>query len=375
MNIDGRNHRTIWIDDDGWSVHVIDQRKLPFSLETSRLTTLVDACDAIRSMVVRGAPLIGITAAYGLCLALRVDSSDESLMHAYQTLLAARPTAINLKWALDEIVRVTRSVDPKRRSHAAYAHAALLVERDVSTNRAIGDHGLPIIERLAAQKRSAPVNILTHCNAGWLGCVDWGTALAPVYKAHDKGIPVHVFVSETRPRNQGGALTAYELGAHGVAHSLIADSAAAHFMQRRAIDLCLVGADRATAGGSVVNKIGTYGKALAARHNQIPFYVALPASTIDWTLLNGEEIPIEERDSMELTHIAVRTTNGPVLTIQIAAPGSAALNPAFDLTPADLITGLITERGIAPATQDGLSSLFRRRPIETCIKDLQLVHR
>jgi len=362
MKIHGRPYRTIWVAADGWSVEVIDQTKLPFAFVTKRIANVEDAADAIKTMVVRGAPLIGATAAYGLCLALRVDASDDALERAHDALLQTRPTAINLKWALDEMMGAVRNRPQSERVAAAYARAAKLCDDDVATNEAIGRHGLRLIEEIAERKCGAQVNVLTHCNAGWLACVDWGTALAPMYMAHDKGIPIHVWVDETRPRNQGGSLTAYELGAHGVKHSIIADNAGGHYMQHGEVDMCIVGTDRTTASGDVANKIGTYLKALAARDNNVPFYVALPSSTIDWTISDGVKgIEIEERSGREITHVIGRAPSGDVLTVELTAPGSPARNPAFDVTPARLITGLITERGVGEATREGLLQLFPER--------------
>jgi methylthioribose-1-phosphate isomerase len=362
MKIHGRPYRTIWVNDDRWSVEVIDQTKLPFAFETKRLSSVEEAADAIKSMVVRGAPLIGATAAYGICLALRQDASDEALEAAYRKLHATRPTAINLKWALDEMVAAVRNRPRGERVAAAYARAARLCNDDVATNEAIGEHGLKIIEAIAARKNGERVNILTHCNAGWLACVDWGTALAPIYMAHDKGVKLHVWADETRPRNQGGSLTAYELGAHGVPHAVITDNAGGHLIQHGEVDMCIVGTDRTTANGDVANKIGTYLKALAAHDNKVPFYVALPSSTIDWTIKDGlKEIPIEERSSREITHVTGRAPDGKVITVELTAPGSPASNPAFDVTPARLVTGLITERGTCAATHAGLLKLFPER--------------
>jgi len=362
MKIHGRHYRTIWVAADGWSVEVIDQTKLPFAFATKRITTLEEAADAIKAMVVRGAPLIGATAAYGICLALRQDASDEALERAYHMLLKTRPTAVNLKWALEEMCAAVRNQPRAQRVAAAYARAAKLCDDDVATNEAIGRHGLKIIEGIADRKRGSQVNVLTHCNAGWLACVDWGTALAPIYMAHDKRLPIHVWVDETRPRNQGGSLTAYELGAHGVDHSVIADNAGGHYMQHGEVDMCIVGTDRTTASGDVANKIGTYLKALAARDNGVPFYVALPSSTIDWTIEDGVKgIEIEERSGREITHVQGRSEKGEVLTVELTAPGSSARNPGFDVTPARLVTGLVTERGIAPATREGLRRLFPER--------------
>jgi methylthioribose-1-phosphate isomerase len=310
-------------------------------------------------MVVRGAPLIGATAAYGLCLALRRDSSDAALDVAAAQLAATRPTAVNLRWALDVMTAAIRPLPPGERAEAAYARAARLCDDDVESNRRIGAHGAALIKSLAAHKEGEPVNILTHCNAGWLACVDWGTALSPIYQAHDAGVAVHVWVDETRPRNQGASLTAFELGAHGVPHAIIADNAGGHLMQHGMVDMCITGADRVAASGDAANKIGTYLKALAAHDNGVPFYVAMPFSTIDWNVSDGvREIPIEERDSDEVTRIAGRTASGEVVTVDIAAPGSRAANPAFDVTPARLITALITERGVSPASREGLLGLY-----------------
>lgn len=358
MKIGDRHWRTIWLNDDAWSVGIIDQTKLPHSFETATLRTLDDAAHAIRSMQVRGAPLIGATAAYGLCLALREDSSDEVLESACETLLQTRPTAVNLRWALDEMRKALKKWPSTFWAPAAYAHAAQLCDDDVETCRLIGEHGLGLIREHAERKGGETVNILTHCNAGWLACVDWGTALSPIYQAHDAGIKVHVWVDETRPRNQGASLTAYELGAHGVPHTIISDNAGGHMMQRGAVDLCIVGADRVTAKGDAANKIGTYLKALAAKDNGVPFYVAVPHPTIDWSLDDGLDIPIEERSSDEVTRMTGRNAAGEVVTVDIAAPGSPAANPAFDVTPARLITAIITERGICAASPEGLSSLF-----------------
>ena len=360
MKIHGRAYRTIWVGGDGWSVDVIDQTKLPFAFVTKRIASVEEAADAIMTMVVRGAPLIGATAAYGVCMALRTDASDEALERAYDLLLKTRPTAINLKWALDEMMAAVRNQPKAARVQVAYARAAKLCDEDVATNEAIGRHGLKLIEAIAA--REGRVNVLTHCNAGWLACVDWGTALAPIYMAHDKGIPIHVWVDETRPRNQGGSLTAYELGAHGVKHTILADNAGGHYMQQGEVDMCIVGTDRTTATGDVANKIGTYLKALAARDNNVPFYVALPSSTIDWTISDGvKQIEIEERSGREITHVTGRSATGEVLTLELTAPGSPARNPGFDVTPARLVTGLITERGVAQASREGLAALFPER--------------
>jgi methylthioribose-1-phosphate isomerase len=358
MKIDNRPYRTIWLAEDGVAVAVIDQTRLPHELVVKRLESLQDAADAIRTMVVRGAPLIGVTAAYGLALAMREDASDEGIARAVALLAATRPTAINLRWALDRMAAELVKPAVNDRVAAAYRLAAAMADEDVATCRAIGEHGAALI-RAAHERTGERVNVLTHCNAGWLATVDWGTALAPIYVAHDAGVPVHVWVDETRPRNQGAALTAFELGQHGVPHTILSDNAGGHMMQHGAVDLCIVGSDRTTASGDVANKIGTYLKALAAHDNGVPFYAALPASTIDWTLDDGvREIPIEERAESEVTHMTGRAASGEIVTVQISAPGSAAANPAFDVTPARLVTGIITERGVAPASRDGLAALF-----------------
>ena len=358
MNIDGKHYRTIWLNDDGRSVEIIDQTKLPFVFETVTLRTLEDAARAISTMQVRGAPLIGATAAYGVALGLRTDPSDEALDRACEALAATRPTAINLRWALDEMQKAIRNQPRDKRVAAAFARAAEICDEDVETNRRIGEHGLGLIRAHAEKKGGKRVNILTHCNAGWLATVDWGTALAPIYRAHDEGIDVHVWVDETRPRNQGASLTAFELGAHGVPYTLIADNAGGHLMQKKLVDLCIVGTDRTTATGDVANKIGTYLKALAARDNNIPFLVALPYSTIDWSLEDGSAIPIEERDPQEVTRITGKLADGTVASVLIAPEGSPAANYGFDVTPARLVSGFITERGVTPATRDGLYTLY-----------------
>jgi methylthioribose-1-phosphate isomerase len=358
VKINGKPYRTIWLGTDGKSVEIIDQTKLPHKFETVTLRTLEDAARAISTMQVRGAPLIGATVAYGVALALREDASDEVLDRACETLAATRPTAINLRWALEEMQKAVRNQPREKRVAAAFARAASICDEDVETCRKIGEHGLGIIRAHAEKKGGETVNILTHCNAGWLACVDWGTALAPIYLAHDQGIKVHVFVDETRPRNQGASLTAFELGAHGVPHTLVADNAGGHLMQKRMVDLCIVGTDRTTSNGDVANKIGTYLKALAARDNAIPFFVALPYSTIDWSLTDGSGIPIEERSADEVTQMTGRLPDGEVATVEIAPEGTRAANPGFDVTPMRLISGFITERGVTPATRDGLLTLY-----------------
>jgi methylthioribose-1-phosphate isomerase len=357
MKVRGVHYRTIWDNGDG-SVGIIDQTRLPHAFETLTLTTLADAARAIKIMQVRGAPLIGVTAAYGVALALKADASDAGLESACASLAATRPTAVNLNWALREMQKSLSRIPPSERVAAAYAKAAQMADEDVETCRLIGHHGQSVIADIASRK-SGCVNVLTHCNAGWLATVDWGTALSPIYHAHDAKIPVHVWVDETRPRNQGAALTAFELGAHGVPHTIIADNAGGHLMQHGDVDLCIVGCDRLTATGDAANKIGTYLKALAAKDNGVPFYVALPQSTVDWTLADGvREIPIEERDEREVTHMSGSAPGGEILTVQVTAPGSKAANPAFDVTPARLITGLMTERGVTSASRDGLARRY-----------------
>jgi len=363
MKVDGVSYRTIWLAEDDWSVMIIDQTKLPHHFETARLSTVEEAAHAIRAMLVRGAPLIGATAAYGMCLALREDASDAAMDKAYELLLATRPTAVNLRWALDDMRERLRNTRPEGRVAAAYKRAAEICDEDVAVNRAIGGHGEKLIRKAWQQKGERDrVNVLTHCNAGWLATVDWGTALAPIYMAHDHGIAIHVWVDETRPRNQGAALTAWELGRHGVAHTVIVDNAGGHLMQHGEVDLCIVGTDRTAANGDVCNKIGTYLKALAAKDNGIPFYVALPSPTIDWRIADGlREIPIEQRADDEVTRILGKAADGQVLTVQLTPDGSPAGNYAFDVTPARLVSGLITERGVAAASRAGLLDLFPER--------------
>lgn len=361
MKVDGTHYRTIWLAEDGWSVEIIDQTRLPFDFVTVRLSTLDDAAHAIKDMLVRGAPLIGATAAYGMALAMQSDPSSANLKQAHATLLATRPTAVNLRWALDDMTALLRPLSENARAAAAYRRAAEICDEDVEICSAIGDNGLAIIRELSEKRSGAVVNILTHCNAGWLATVDWGTALAPIYKAFDAGIPVHVWVDETRPRNQGASLTAWELGRHGVPLTIIADNAGGHLMQEGRVDMCIVGTDRTTASGDVCNKIGTYLKALAADDNDVPFYVALPSPTIDWTMEDGRDIPIEERSADEVTKIQGKTAAGEVVTVEIVPAGAKGGNPAFDVTPSRLVTGLITERGVAEASKQGLRALFPER--------------
>ncbi len=363
MRVQGHDTRAIWLEPDGKSIGIIDQTKLPHEFATRRLTNLAEAAQAIQSMQVRGAPLIGATAAYGVAIAMKHDASDQSLDQACKTLMATRPTAVNLRWAVEEMRRYLSGLPPSARAAKAYERAAAICDEDVEINRAIGDNGVVLIEAAWRKKgERGAVEILTHCNAGWLATVDWGTATAPIYRAQELGIPLHIWVDETRPRNQGASLTAWELREQGIAHTVIADNAGGHLMQHGRVDLCLVGTDRVTATGDVANKIGTYLKALAARDNNVPFYVALPSPTVDWTIADGvREIPIEERDAREVTEIAGRLPDGTVARVQLTPDGSPAANPAFDVTPARLVTGLITERGICPASRDGLLSLFPER--------------
>ena len=358
MLIHGQPFRTIWPTASG-GVEIIDQTKLPHAVEIVVLQTVEDAVRAIATMQVRGAPLIGVTAAWGLALAMAVDPSDAALAGAGAKLKASRPTAVNLAWAVDRVTVEIASLPVSAREAAAYALARAIAEEDVAACRQIGEHGAELIAAVAARKPGEPVNILTHCNAGWLAAVDWGTALAPIYVAQERGIAMHVWVDETRPRNQGAALTAFELGQQGIAHTIIVDNAGGHLMQHGRVDLCIVGADRITGTGDAANKIGTYLKALAAADNGVAFYVAAPSSTIDWDLTDGvAQIPIEERDPSEVTHVTGALADGTLVSVRVAAPGSPAANPGFDVTPARLITCLITERGVCPASAAGLSTLF-----------------
>ncbi|MEX0404982.1 S-methyl-5-thioribose-1-phosphate isomerase [Aquibium sp. LZ166] len=363
MKVSGRHYRTIWVNEDGWSVDIIDQRWLPHDFRVETVRTVDGIATAIRDMWVRGAPLIGVTAAYGVALGMREDASDASLDAAWETLHATRPTAINLRWALDEMRRVLRPLPVSERAKAAYRRAAEIADEDVELNRGIGRNGLEIIRKIAAKKKPGePVNILTHCNAGWLATVDYGTATAPIYLATEAGIPIHVYVDETRPRNQGAHLTAWEMAGHGVPHTLIVDNAGGHLMQHGMVDMVIVGTDRTTANGDVCNKIGTYLKALAAKDNGVPFYVGLPSPTIDWTVRDGiREIPIEERSGDEVSLVWGRDEDGKTRQVRISPEATPCGNFAFDVTPARLITGLITERGVADASAEGLARLFPDR--------------
>ena len=362
MKIDGTPYRSVWLEpSDGWSVRIIDQTRLPWALEFLRLVDVREAAHAIRSMQVRGAPAIGAVAAYGVALAIREDASTAGMERAATMLNATRPTAVNLRWATERMLTRLRNTAAADRVRAAYEEAGLIADEDVAQNMSIGEHGAALI-KAAHEASGRTVNVLTHCNAGWLATVDWGTALAPIYMAHEAKIPVKVWVDETRPRNQGAFLTAWELGRHGVPHTLIADNAGGHLMQRGDVDLVIVGTDRVTRTGDVANKIGTYLKALAAKDNDVPFWVACPSTTIDWNVSDGlTEIEIEEREASEVTTISGRGLDGKVATVRIAPSGSPAANPAFDVTPARLVTGIITERGRCDASQAGLARLFPER--------------
>jgi methylthioribose-1-phosphate isomerase len=339
MKLNGVHQRSIRRTADGKGACILDQRELPWIIKWVELRSAADAERAIREMWTRGAPLIGATAAYGLAMALAEDGSDLALQRAYAMLLEARPTAVNLRWALDKIVEAVRPLPATERAYAAFARADAICDEDVELNRAIGAHGLDLFRALHARHPDRPLNILTHCNAGWLATVDYGTATAPIYLAHDAGIPVHVWVDETRPRNQGALLTAFELAGHGVPHTVIADNAGGHLMMTGQVDAVIVGTDRVTANGDVCNKIGTYLKALAAKDNGVPFYVALPYTTFDADTATGADVPIEERSGDEVTHVS-----GEGGSIRVTA--SNAANPAFDVTPARLVTGYLTERGL-----------------------------
>jgi len=355
MKINGTPYRTIWPTSDG-AVEIIDQTRLPHVFVTLRLNSMRDAEFAIRSMQVRGAPLIGVTAAYGVALSMKHHASDAALKATCDMLARARPTAVNLRWAIERMRDFLLPLPAERRAEAAWLEAGCIAEQDVQINEAIGRHGLEII-RTVHQKKNDTVNILTHCNAGWLATVDWGTALAPIYAAFEAGIPLHVWVDETRPRNQGASLTAWELAQHGVPHTVIVDNAGGHLMQHGLVDMVIVGTDRVTATGDVCNKIGTYLKALAAFDNGVPFYVAMPTPTLDWGLRDGvREIPIEERGEEEVTHIDGLCDDGQVRRVRLTPQGSKAANYAFDVTPARLVSGLITERGLVAANSDAIRS-------------------
>ncbi|KGQ70104.1 methylthioribose-1-phosphate isomerase [Chelonobacter oris] len=360
MKINGKYYRTVWFSDDKRSISIIDQTKLPFKFEILKLTTVTDVANAIQNMNVRGAPLIGAAAAYGVAIAMNDDPSDENLVNAYNLLVKTRPTAINLKWALDRCITVLKQISIEQRTIQAAILAEQISNEDIEICKSIGIHGLNEIKKILENKKDkSVVNILTHCNAGWLATVDWGTALAPIYMAHESGINVHVWVDETRPRNQGG-LTAFELGSHDVPHTFIADNIGGHLMQHGLVDLCIVGTDRTTARGDVCNKIGTYLKALAAKVNNVPFYVALPSPSIDFTVYDGvKEIPIEERSAEEQAYVYGLDENDKLSKVNIVPVGTPCGNFAFDVTPAEFITGgLITERGVCEASERGLAQLF-----------------
>lgn len=360
MNVDGKPFRTIWTEKDSLQVFVIDQTRLPHEFVVVTLKTLDDTVGAINDMLVRGAPLIGAAGAYGIYLAMQEDPTNFGLEHAYSVLLATRPTGANLRRILDNMCELLWTVSPADRVAVSNAYATNICEKDVVSNELIGKYGFQLIDKLRTQKKlRQSVNILTHCNAGWLATVDKGTALAPVYLAHDSGIPVHVWVDETRPRNQGASLTAWELGKHGVPYTVIADNVGGHLMQHGMVDICIVGSDRTTATGDVCNKIGTYLKALAAKENGVPFYVALPSLTIDWTIEDGiQDVPIEQRDPAEVSCVTGKNNKGEVVTVSILPKDSPVVNYSFDVTPARYVTGFITENGLCSATREGLLSLF-----------------
>jgi methylthioribose-1-phosphate isomerase len=361
MKINGKPYRSIWLNSNGWAVDIIDQTRLPHEFAVKTLASMQDAAEAISVMRVRGAPLIGATAAYGMALAMRDSATDQNLERACASLLATRPTAVNLRWALERMQRELEPLTAGERTEKAYDLAAEICDEDVAINYAIGRHALGVIRKLWQQKHpgTESFHILTHCNAGWLATVDWGTALSAIYQAYDDGIPVHVWVDETRPRNQGAALTAWELQSHGIPHDVIVDNAGGHLMQHGQVDMCITGTDRTTRIGDVCNKIGTYLKALAASDNDVPFYVALPGPTIDWQMRDGVHgIPIEQRDGREVTHVAGRSAAGRVESVQITPDGVSAGNFAFDVTPARLVTGLFTERGVCEASETGLLGLY-----------------
>jgi len=356
MRIDGTAYKTIWYENN--IVKIIDQTKLPHKFVIKDLKTVKDSINAIKTMEIRGAPLIGATAAYGLVLSI-IEKNDQSfLKKSSEDLIASRPTAINLKWAVDRMMKKLSGVNDSSILKIALDEAKAITEEDVIFCKNIGLNGLKIIEKIAEKKKDT-VNILTHCNAGWLAAIDWGTATSPIYHAHKKGIKVHVWVDETRPRNQGANLTSYELKEEGIPNTIIADNTGGILMQRGQVDMCIVGTDRTLSNGDVCNKIGTYLKALAAKDNNVPFYVALPSSTIDWKIKDHKQIPIEERNSEELSHVEGIDENNEIKKVRIYPQKSKSLNLAFDITPAKLVTGLITEKGICEASEKGLKELFK----------------
>lgn len=366
MIVNGTPYRTIWLNEDGWSVDIIDQTRLPHEFEIVTLRSPEDARRAIADMLVRGAPLIGATGAYGMALAAKRETSDAALAHAAEMLVGARPTAVNLRWATERMMEKLVPLEEPTRVAAAYDLAAQICDEDVEACAAMGEHGMELIKQVDAKKSApGPVNILTHCNAGWLATVDWGTALAPIFKAHNAGLDVHVWVDETRPRNQGAHLTAWELVHHKVPHTLIVDNAGGHLMQQGLVDMCFVGTDRTTHTGDVCNKIGTYLKALAAHDNNIPFYVCAPSSSIDWRLDDGlRDIPIEQRDDDEVAWLRGRTAAGDLTNICIKPNATPVRNDAFDVTPRRYITGLVTERGVCAADANAVAALFPERVLD-----------
>ena len=360
MQVNGKSQTTLWLDQNSQSVRIIDQTQLPHDFCVLELSELDDFCAAIRDMQVRGAPLIGVTAAYGLAIALREDPGSDNEQRASAALLATRPTAVNLRWAIERVRQAIAGLAPGDRANAAMLEAQRIREQDIANCQRIGEIGYKLLDTIYRQQKipGQTLNILTHCNAGWLATVDWGTALAPIYKAQQAGLPIHVWVDETRPRNQGASLTAWELSQQGIPHTVIADNTGGHLMQQGLVDLCLVGSDRTTATGDVCNKIATYLKALAAMDNAIPFYVALPASTIDWTIDDGvKSIPIEQRNPSEVTHISGLNAQGDIVEVKLLGSHSAAANYAFDVTPARLVTGLVTEYGLFSADRQSLQGL------------------
>tara|TARA_X000001036_G_scaffold301719_1_gene280811 strand:- start:1739 stop:2809 length:1071 start_codon:yes stop_codon:yes gene_type:complete len=356
MQINGKSYRTIWFENN--TVKIIDQTKLPHQFIIKDLKTVKDSINAIKTMEVRGAPLIGATAAYGIVLSILENNDQSFLKKSSEDLIASRPTAINLKWAVDRMIKKLSGINSSNILKVALKEANAIVEEDVIFCKNIGENGLRIIQEIANKKKDT-VNILTHCNAGWLATIDWGTATSPIYHAHQKGIKVHVWVDETRPRNQGANLTSYELNEEGIQNTIITDNAGGILMQRGEVDMCIVGTDRTLSTGDVANKIGTYLKALAAKDNNVPFYVALPSSTIDWSVKDFKKIPIEERSSKELSHVEGVDENNNVATVRIYPEKSKALNLAFDITPAKYVTGLITEKGICEASEKGLKKIFK----------------